>query len=165
MRMLSLSAAAIALGVLGFANGAQAQGAAAKVFFEGDMIRGAQAGAPGPFCVLNNQFKHLEKVVFRFRIQDASGKVLDKDGLKALTVELPDGQKVNATYGQHPARGDASDYFWTAAWVIPANYPDGTFAYKATVTDASGASHTWEPFKVKPSQLQVVAGAIEIKKP
>ena len=99
--MKILTTSAIALSVLGFASGAQAQ--QAKLSFEGDMVRGAQAGAPGPFCVLNNQFKHLEKVVFRFRMLDAAGKPLDKDGLKSLVVELPDGQKLAAQFGQHPA--------------------------------------------------------------
>jgi hypothetical protein len=58
--------------VLGLTNGAQAQvGGSARLFFEGDMVRGGQPGAPGPVCVLNNQFKRLEKVVWRlFRILD-----------------------------------------------------------------------------------------------
>jgi len=166
MSMKTLSVAAIAVGLLGFATGAQAQGAGAKLFFEGDIIRGAQAGAPGPFCVLNNQFKHLEKVVFRFRVLDKDGKALDKDGLKTLVVELPDGQKLTAAYGPHPGGNNpATDHFWTAVWMIPENYPNGTFVYKAVATDAQGASQSWEPFKRVTSQLQVVAGAIEIKKP
>jgi hypothetical protein len=163
MKILTFSALALSASILGFTGGAQAQ--QAKLFFEGDMVRGAQAGAPGPFCVLNNQFKHLEKVVFRFRIADASGKDLEKDGLKSLTVELPDGQKLNAQFGQHPPRGDAQDHFWTAIWVIPANYPNGAFAYKATATANDGSTATWAPFKTKTSQLQVVEGAIEIKAP
>jgi hypothetical protein len=161
--MKILTTSAIALSVLGFASGAQAQ--QAKLSFEGDMVRGAQAGAPGPFCVLNNQFKHLEKVVFRFRMLDAAGKPLDKDGLKSLVVELPDGQKLAAQFGQHPPRGDAQDHFWTAIWMIPANYPNGTFVYKAVATASDGSTATWEPFKTRTSQLQVVEGAIEIKPP
>jgi hypothetical protein len=161
--MKILTTSAIALSVLGFASAAQAQ--SAKLSFEGDIVRGAQAGAPGPFCVLNNQFKHLEKVVMRFRVLDGAGKPLDKDGLKSLVVELPDGQKINAAFGQHPPRGDAQDHFWTAVWMIPANYPNGTFAYKAVAVSTDGATVTWEPFKTKTSQLQVVEGAIEIKAP
>jgi hypothetical protein len=37
--------------------------------------------------------------------------------------------------------------------------------YKAVATDLSGKTATWEPFKRTTSQLQVVAGEIEIKKP
>jgi hypothetical protein len=44
-------------------------------------------------------------------------------------------------------------------------YPNGTFVYKATATDAQGQTATWEPFKRVTSQLQVVPGEIEIKKP
>ena len=136
MRSLAI-AVVVTSAAVGFASGARAE---AKLFFEGDMVRGAQAGAPGPFCVLNNQFKHLEKIVWRFRVIDQNGKVLDKDGLKSLVVELPDGQKLNAQYGPHPGGN-------------------------AAATDAQGQTATWEPFKRVTSQLQVVAGEIEIKKP
>ena len=81
-------------------NGAaNAQGAAGKrLFFEGDMVRGAQQGAPGPFCVLSNQFKRLEKVVWRIRVLNEAGQPLDDSGLKSVVVDLPDGQKLNAKY-------------------------------------------------------------------
>ena len=152
----------------GLTQAANAEGAAAKrLFFEGDLVRGAQQGAPGPFCVLNNQFKRQEKVVWRIRVLDDAGKSLDDKGIKSLVVELPDGQKLNAKYGPHPppAQGPATDFFWTAIWIIPTSYPSGTFAYKVVATDFDGKSQAWEPFKRAPSQLMVVAGEIEIKKP
>jgi len=160
----TLSVAALSAACLGVVAPAQAQ-EAKKLFFEGDLVRGAQQGAPGPFCVLNNQFKRLEKVVWRIRVLDQTGQSLDDRGLKSIVVELPDGQKVNAQYGPHPGGANPTDYFWTAVWIIPASYPNGTFAYKATATDMQGQSATWEPFKRVTSQLQVVAGEIEIKKP
>src|SRR5213593_4215452 len=146
---------ALALSIASFAAfDANAQ-AAKKLFFEGDLVRGAQQGAPGPFCVLNNQFKRLEKVVWRIRVVDQSGQALDDKGLKSLVVELPDGQKLNARYGPHPppAQGPATDYFWTAIWIIPTSYPSGTFAYKVVATDLDGGSQVWEPFKRSTSQL------------
>ena len=81
------SLAFLAFGCATAAN-AQAQ-QAGPLFFEGDIVRGAQQGAPGPFCVLNNQFKRLEKVVWRIRVLDQAGKSLDEKGLKGLVVELP----------------------------------------------------------------------------
>src|SRR6476469_7198395 len=110
--MKFLIGSAVALSALAATTTAQAQG---RLFFEGDIIRGAQAGAPGPLCALNSQFKRLEKVVFRFRVLDQNGKELDDKGLKELTVTLPDGQKLPARFGQHPPRGEAADHFWTAA--------------------------------------------------
>lgn len=164
--MKTLTCSVVALSVLGLVDAAQAQ-QAGRLFFEGDLVRGNQVGAPGPFCVLANQFRRLEKVVWRIRVLDQSGKSLDASGLKSLVVELPDGQKINASYGPHPppALGAATDHFWSAIWIIPESYPSGTFAYKVTATDLQGQTQSWEPFRRAPSQLTVVAGAIEIKKP
>jgi hypothetical protein len=164
MKKLTLSAVVLSLAITGFAGSAQAQ--QAKLFFEGDMERGDQDGAPGPGCVLSSQFKHLEKVVFRVRISDPTGNQLDDKGIKSLEVQLPDGQKFAARYGAHPPPrvGPAADHFWTARWIIPTDYPSGTFAYKVVATAQDGSTQTWEPFKIKGSQLTVVDGAIEIKK-
>src|SRR5215471_4422094 len=58
---------ALSLAVLGFANVAAAQ-EAQKLFIEGDIVRGnTPAGITGPVCVLANQFKRKENVVFRIR--------------------------------------------------------------------------------------------------
>jgi hypothetical protein len=158
--MKSLTISAVALSLLGFAStGAQAQ---TKLFFYGDLERGNQPGIP-PACVLQSQFKHLEKVVWRLRIQDETGKVLDDKGLKSVEVQLPDGQKFSARFGGHPPR-EPTDTLWAAAWIVPKDYPTGTFAYKVTATDLQGNSHSWEPFKVKASQLTILDGEIEIKK-
>jgi hypothetical protein len=146
---------------------AEAQQPFAKLFFEGDIVRGDQQGAPGPGCVLNNQFKRLEKVVWRIRVLDQTGKPLDASGLKSLVVELPDGQKLNARFGAHPPPrvGPAVDNFWTAAWIIPASYPTGSLSYKVVATDQQGNTQSWEPFKTKTSQLAVLDGQIEINRP
>jgi hypothetical protein len=161
MKFVTLSA--VAISTLAYAGIAQAQ-SATKLFIAGDMERGVQQGAPGPLCVLNNQFKHLEKVVWRVRVQDQNGNVLDDKGLKSVIVELPDGKKIEAKFGGHPPRAP-TDTLWAAAWIVPSDYPTGTFAYKVTATDLQGNSQTWEPFKVASSQLTIMAGDIEIKKP
>src|SRR5262249_31175694 len=153
--------ASVALSILGFASTAQAQTGGGKLFFEGDIVRGNQPGAPGPGCVLNGQFKRLEKVVWRVRVLDQGGNALDDKGIKSLVVVLPDGQKFEGRYGPHPPR-DTTDHFWTAVWIVPDNYPSGTFVYKVAVTDQQGQTHTWEPFKRSVSQLAVIDGKIEL---
>jgi hypothetical protein len=164
MKKLTVSAIALSAAVAGFASSAQAQ--QAKLFFESDIVRGGQRGAPGPACVLNNQFKRLEKVVFRIRVLDQAGHALDAKGLKSLAIELPDGKKLSARYGDHPpARNGQTplDHFWTAVWIIPTGYPTGSLSYKVLATGEDGSTQTWEPFKTKTSQLAVVDGQIEIK--
>ena len=162
MRIAALAAALLALGCAGLAHAQQG----GRLFFEGDMVRGDQEGAPGPFCVLTNQFKRLEKVVWRVRVLDQSGKSLDDKGLKELAIELSDGQRLAGRFGPHPGPriGPPTDYFWSARWIIPTSYPSGTFVYKVVATDLDGKSHVWEPFKRVTSQLQVIPGEIEIKK-
>jgi hypothetical protein len=134
------------------------------LFFEGDMVRGAQQGAPGPFCVLTSQFKHKEEVAWRIRVLDKDGKALDDKGLKSLAIELPDGKKIDAHFRGHPPRPPQTDNFWSTSWIIPDDYPTGTFAYKVVATDMQGQTQTWEPFKVAASQLTILAGDVEIKK-
>jgi hypothetical protein len=160
MKTLTLSAIALSAAVFGTAGAVKAQG----LFVEGDMVRGAQEGAPGPVCVLTNQFQHLEKVVFRFRVRDRDGNLLDNKGLKSLVVELPNGEKLPGYYGGHPP-ASPTDYFWVVAWIIPAGYPSGTFAYRATATDMQGHTQSWEPLKRVTSQFQVMPGEIAFKKP
>ena len=133
MKILAVSA--IAVSMIGFGGVAHAQ-SAGKLFISSDMERGNQAGAP-PACVLNNVFLHGEKVVWRTRVLDADGKVLGKDDLKSVVVELQDGKKIDAAFGGHPPRAP---------------------------TDNKGNSATWEPFKVATSQLRIEQGAIELKK-
>ena len=143
------------------------------LFIEGDMVRGAVNGAQGgavtnfnpdgaPICVLANQFKHLEKVVFRFRVRDQSGRPVDGRGLKSLVVELPSGEKLQGNFGPHPPRA-ATDYFWTAIWDIPASYPSGTLTYKAIATDLADNQTSWAPFNRVTSQLLVLPGDLTPK--
>ena len=162
MKILTCSAIALSLAAVSFADIAQAQ-QATKLHFEGDMVRSAQQGAPGPFCVLTSQFKHKERVAWRVRLVDQDGKNVDDKGVKNIFVVLPDGQKFEAFFRGHPPRPPQTDNFWSVAWIVPDNYPTGTFAYKVVATDLQGREHTWEPFKVASSQLTVLAGAVEIK--
>jgi hypothetical protein len=160
--MTRFSAVALSVALVGFAASAQAQDR--KLFVEGDIVRGNTAmGATGPICVLNSQFKRGENVVFRVRARNIKGEPLDDKSIKSMTVELSDGRKLNGRYGGHPPR-TPTDFFWTAAWMIPEGYPTGTLGYKVTVTDMEGNSQTWEPFKENRGWPTVIPGTVEYKK-
>ncbi len=165
MRPLHAIYAAMMLAAVLGSGTADAQTNAGRLFFEGDIVRGRpQAGATGPVCVLASQFKRKESVVWRIRVLDPEGRTVDDKRLKSLEVELPDGQKFPAKFGDHPARGTPTDRFWATAWIVPDNYPTGTFSYKVVATDLAGKTHTWEPFKVASSQLAIIPGDVEFTK-
>jgi len=147
--------------MFGFAALAQAQGAAPRLFFEGDVVRGVPSTGPtGAVCVLNSQFKHKEEIVWRMRVLGRTGKPLDDKGLKSLVVMLSDGQTIAMRYGGHPNRGPQTDHFWSASWLIPDTYPTGSFTYKVVATDKKGHATSWAPFNVGLSQLAVIPGDI-----
>src|SRR5438045_7909424 len=118
-----------------------------KLFIEGGIVRGnTPLGATGPICVLTSQFKRGENVVFRIRVRNLQGKPLDTAGIKSIEVELADGRKLPTRYGGHPPR-QPTDFFWTAAWMIPENYPTGSLGYSITATDMDGNTVKWEPLR------------------
>ena len=163
----------LALALSGFANLCAAQ-EARKLFIEGDIVRGrAPEGATGPLCVLANQFMRKENVVFRMRVRNVAGQPLDDKNLKGLMVELADGQKIQARYASRPPQGvitalglaGPTDYYWTAAWLIPESYPTGTVTYKVVATDMLGNSQDWQTFNDPRSWPVVVAGVAQFASP
>jgi hypothetical protein len=172
MAHLTTFACLVVAAGLSLAGAAQGQ-EARKFFIEGDIVRGqAPKGATGPVCVLASQFKRNENVVFRMRVSDIYGKQLDDKAIKSIVVELADGQKIPARYGTRPptplleSLGLTApvDAFWTAAWLIPDNYPTGTLGFRYVVTDAQGQSQTWEPLKEYRSWPTIVPGSVEYGK-
>ena len=134
--------------------------AAAPLFFEGDMVRGGtDKGLTGPACVLTSQFKRGEAVAWRIRVRDQEGRNVDASALESLVVRLPDGQTFPAHFGSHP-KGKNSDQFWSASWMVPADYPTGTLSYTVVATTRDGSEQTWAPFKVALSQLTIVPGDV-----
>src|SRR5260370_198842 len=84
-----LSVVTLALAIAGFANLSAAQ-EAQKLFIEGDIVRGnTPAGITGPVCVLANQFKGKENVVFRIRVRSVAGDPLADKNFQGITLRLP----------------------------------------------------------------------------
>lgn len=161
MKIISVSALALAAATLGFASGAQAQQPAGKLFFEGDIVRHALPGQAGPFCVLINQYKRKEAVAFRIRVLQPNGAVADDKVLKSVIVELGNGQRYPAAFKPHGA--PPTDYFWSMFWTIPADYPTGSIGYKIIATMNDGSVVEWKPFNRPTTALMVVAGEPDTK--
>ena len=162
MRTLLIIPAAVALSaaLVSFSGPASA----ARLFFEGDMVRGStQSGATGPTCVLSSQFMRREHVVFRIRVLDDTGAPADDKMLKSLVVELSNGKSLPMRYGGHP-HNEPVDNFWTTSWPIPDDYPTGTLSYKVVATSMDGSTQEWTPFNVSLSQLTVIPGDVSFTK-
>jgi hypothetical protein len=162
MKLFAFPASAVAVLMLVPAAHAQEP---QKLFIEGDIVRGnTPLGATGPICVLTSQFKRGENVVFRIRVRNTFGQILDDKGIRSITVELADGQKFNTRYGGHPPR-EPTDFFWTAAWMIPKEFPTGTLGYKVTATDIHGNTQTWEPLREFRSWVVILPAVAEYTRP
>jgi hypothetical protein len=171
MNSTKLLLAALPLAALAFANAAAAE--TQKLFIEGDIVRGnTPSGNTGPVCVLANQFKRKENVVFRIRVRDLTGEALDDKKLKSLVVELSDGKQYKAEYRPRPPAGvrkalgltEPIDYFWSAAWLIPQDYPTGSLSYKVVATDTQGNIQSWVPMKDLRSLPMVMDGDVTYTK-
>jgi hypothetical protein len=124
------------------------------------VIGSAGVKNPADICVVSSRFQQGESVVFRIKVFDpATGKPMDDKALKTVVVTLKDGQTFNARYGGHPGGPGATptDFFWSTAWAIPANYPTGSVPYQVTATSNDGRTGTFAEFNVAPSLLMVVA--------
>lgn len=168
----TLGAAALLAAVLGFADMAAAH-EAHKMFIEGDIVRGnTPNGNTGPVCVLANQFKRKENVIFRIRVRNIAGQPLDDKNIKSIVVELSDGKRYSAEYRARPpvavrvALGLSGpiDYFWSAAWLIPQDYPTGSLSYRVVATDMQGNTQEWTPFNDLRSLPMVMPGDVEYAK-
>jgi hypothetical protein len=129
-------------------------------------------GNTGPVCVLANQFKRKENVVFRIRVRNTAGQPLDDKNIKSIVVELSDGKTYPAEYRARPpvavrARLGLTgpiDYFWSAAWLIPQDYPTGSLSYRVVATDMQGNTQDWVPMKDLRSLPAVIPGDVEYTK-
>jgi predicted transcriptional regulator len=146
---------------LAVAMGSGAHKAARSLVLQADAVLGL-TGAPGPqdICVASSQFQQGEEVVFRIKVYDpATGQAMDDQALDSVVVTLQDGQTFNAVYGGHPGGpGEtATDYFWSAAWMIPVTYPTGSASFTVAARSKDGRTGTYSQFNVGPSLLTVLA--------
>jgi hypothetical protein len=59
---------------------------------------------------------------------------------------------------------EPTDYFWSAAWLIPPDYPTGSLSYRVVASDTHGNTQSWTPFKDPRSLPMVMAGEVEYVK-
>jgi hypothetical protein len=99
-----------------------------NVFLYVDTVNGTRpVGAkPRPIgCTQTNVFQRGEQVVFRIWGSEAeTGDILSTETVKYAYVKLPGQPNLKLNWGAHGSSTNRV-WFWTAAWVIRADYPLG----------------------------------------
>jgi hypothetical protein len=98
--------------------------------------------------------------------------VISALSIKSLVVELSDGKTYQAAYRPRPPVATRAalgltgpiDYFWSAAWLIPQDYPTGSLSYRVVATDMQGNTQEWTPMKDLRSLPVVIPGDVEYTK-
>ncbi len=155
----------IGLIVVAAAACASSPKAAQTLILQSDVIIGTVGVKnPADICVVSSRFPQGGDVVWRVKVYDpATGQPMDDKALDSVVVSLKDGQTFKAQYGPHPGappgqpQPPPTDYFWTAAWVIPNSYPTGSVPYTVAAKSKDGRTGTFSEFNVAPSLLTVIA--------
>lgn len=114
------------------------------------------AKSPQDICVVSSRFQPGQSVVWRIKVYDpTTGSPMDDKALDSLVVTLKDGQTFEGEYGPHPG-SNPTDYFWSADWSIPQDYPTGSVPYQVNAKSKDGRTGTFSEFNVGPSLLTVV---------
>ena len=124
------------------------------------VIGSAGVKNPADICIQSSRFPQGESVVFRIKVYDpTTGNPMSNSTLDSVVVSLKDGQTFTAAYGGHPGQPGVpvTDYFWSAAWSIPATYPTGSVPYTVTAKSKDGRTGTFAEFNVAPSLLTIVS--------
>jgi hypothetical protein len=100
------------------------------VFLYVDTVAGTRPASgvkPRPVgCSQSNYFVRGEQVVWRiWGSEAATGDILSAENVKYAYVKVPGQPNMRLNWGAHGATSNRV-WFWTAAWVIPKDYPLGT---------------------------------------
>lgn len=131
------------------------------ILYADTVLGSAGLSNPKDACVLDNRFQPGQTVVWRIKVYDpATGSDMDSAALQSVQVTLPDGQVFSTQYGPHPGKPGATptDYFWSAGWSIPQEYPTGSLPYRVDATGSDGRTGKFTEFNVFPSLLTIVGG-------
>lgn len=141
----------------------QATANAIQLFVDSDTVRGSKNVPTGSAdgCVQTNLFAKNEQIVWRIRVYDpVTGKQLSDADIDSIVVTLKDGTKTDpATYGAHP-KTEPNESFWTAAFVVPSNYPTGSVDYTINVKAKDGRTGTFTQLHFAATAMMAVTDQV-----
>ncbi|MBI4491697.1 MAG: hypothetical protein HY690_02775 [Chloroflexi bacterium] len=159
---LALVAAAFQIALSAETAAQPAPPQAGALIVQADFVQGV-TNLPGPqmplkACVVTSRFPRNSELVFRARVWDPqTGQALEGQGVSSLQIGLADGTTLDMNYGPHPPQGEPTDAYWTAAWMVPKDYPTGTLDFSITATAPDGRTGQYVPFNLAPSLLAITS--------
>jgi hypothetical protein len=142
-----------------------AQENAGQLIVFGDVVQGGQNipedQQPMRSCVLTSRFPRNSQIVWRVRVVDpTTGEPMDDTMLDKVEIMLSDGQVFEMEFGVHPPEPNPPrDYYWTAAWLVPKDYPTGTLGYTVLATAVDARTGEFKPFDI-PASLPTITDEV-----
>jgi hypothetical protein len=103
-------------------------------------------------CTQTNVYRRGEQQVFRvWGTQAGSGEILSTENVQYAYVTVPGTPNLKLNWGAHGATSNRV-WFWTAAWILPTDYPLGEGTAKIVFKTEDGTFGTYEyKFTVVPT--------------
>ncbi len=103
-------------------------------------------GIPNASCVISSVFRRGMHIVWRFEVVDIStGKRLTDKEMDKAVLRLPHGEERTGRFGRHLSD---ENWWWSAAWDVPMDYPLGVLDWDLTVTTKDGKKGSFKPWNV-----------------
>ena len=96
-----------------------------------DALRTRLQVKPAVYCADSSVFRKGNQIIFRLYITDAkTGKVMTGKDMSRVVLRIAGVKDI--TVGYRPQGGNAnatSPWLWSTAWLVPKDYPLGTFKF------------------------------------
>lgn len=106
---------------------------------------------PTTYCANSSVFRRGYQIVFRLYMVNAkSAKVMNGKDISSMVLKVAGQPDVKMGFKPQGGTPDATaPWLWAAAWVVPADYPLGTFRFNIVATlktnGKPGKSVTYDP--------------------
>lgn len=91
---------------------------------------------PTTYCADSSVFKRQQQIVFRLYITNAkTGKIMTGKDMSRVVLRIAGVADIKMAFRPQGGNPDAtSPWLWSTAWLVPADYPLGTFKFEIAAT-------------------------------
>jgi len=91
---------------------------------------------PTTYCADSSVFKRQQQIVFRLYITNAkTGKIMTGKDMSRVVLRIAGLPDIKMAFRPQGGNPDAtSPWLWSTAWLVPADYPLGTFKFDIAAT-------------------------------